>query len=312
MPKRAPRLQTFAEKFNTWVGNRFGWNQRRNFVLGHTDKRREELLATLHEFLLAEKVDVKIWHLWWDESIGLFCIGRNEFGFHLDGELNRDGWHCICTFHILHVLLEMTKPNNDILFVFFEYFDCTENIVRIWICIVTWKIKPFSICFALVLPAESSQKCTKESWEDRRIHFVTSEEGTLFDIDRRSLVRLSLNDDSESNVLKAFRTGAANRSERDIMNHVLVLEMFQRFSNTQTYLNKQTMSWCKDFLWGHMFLIAFVKVGRKMLTGDSASFCVKAWHTNKNIATWADISVLVCLVKVAELWEWLTWLRGRS
>ena len=30
------------------------------FVLGHTDKRREELLATLHEFLLAEKVDVKI------------------------------------------------------------------------------------------------------------------------------------------------------------------------------------------------------------------------------------------------------------
>ena len=28
-------------------------------------------------------------------------------------------------------LLEMTKPNNDILFVFFEYFDCTENVVRI-------------------------------------------------------------------------------------------------------------------------------------------------------------------------------------
>ena len=34
-------------------------------------------------------------------------------------------------FMFLHVLLEMTKPNNDILFVFFEYFDCTENIVRI-------------------------------------------------------------------------------------------------------------------------------------------------------------------------------------
>ena len=28
-------------------------------MLGHTNKRREELLATLHEFLLAEKVDVK-------------------------------------------------------------------------------------------------------------------------------------------------------------------------------------------------------------------------------------------------------------
>ena len=45
-----------------------------------------------------------------------------------------------------------------------------------------------------------------------------------------------------SNVLKAFRPGVANKSEGDIMEHVLVLEMFQRFSNTQTYLNKQTMS----------------------------------------------------------------------
>ena len=62
---------------------------------------------------------------------GIFCIGRSEFVFHLDGEINRDGLHCICTFHVLHVLLEMTKPNNNILFVFFEYFDCTENIVRI-------------------------------------------------------------------------------------------------------------------------------------------------------------------------------------
>ena len=41
----------------------------------------------------------------------------------------------------------------------------------------------------------SSTKCTKESEEDRRIHFVTSEEGTLFDIDRRSLFLLPLNDD---------------------------------------------------------------------------------------------------------------------
>ena len=107
----------------------------------------------------------------WDESIGLLCIGRSEFVFHLDGEIIRDGWQRVCTFHVLHVLLEMTKPNNDILFVFFEYFDCTENIVRIWICIVTWKIKPFSICFALFLSTERSQNCTKESWEDRRIHF---------------------------------------------------------------------------------------------------------------------------------------------
>ena len=179
---------------------------------------------------------------------------------------------------------------------------------------VEWHGK--SIYFPYLLLSFSSTKttkCTKESWEDRRIHFVTSEEGTLFDIDRRSLVSFCLSMMmARATFWKAFRTGVANRSEGDIMNHVLVLEMFQQFSNTQTYLNKQTMSWCKDFLWGHVFLIAFVKVGRKMLTGDSASFCVKAWHTNKNIATWADISVLVCLVKVAELWEWLTWLRGRS
>ena len=80
------------------------------------------------------------------------------------------------------------------------------------------------------------------SEEGRRIHFVTSEEGTLFDIDRRSLVWFCLSMMMASNVLKAFRTGVASKSEGDIMEHVLVLEMFQRFSNTQTYLNKQTMS----------------------------------------------------------------------
>ena len=31
------------------------------------------------------------------------------------------------------------------------------------------------------------------------------------------------------------------------MNHVLVLEMFQRFSNTQTYLNKQPCLDVKTF-----------------------------------------------------------------
>ena len=126
---------------------------------------------------------------------------------------------------------------NDILFVFFEYFDCTENTVRIWICIVTWKIKPFSIFFALVLSTESSQKCTKESWEDRRIHFC--------DFGRRNFIWHWLEKSSvfclsmmiaRATFWKAFRTGVANISEGDIMNHVLVLEMFQRFSN----LFKQT------------------------------------------------------------------------
>ena len=80
------------------------------------------------------------------------------------------------------------------------------------------------------------------SEEGRRIQCVTSEEGALFDIDRRSLVWFCLSMMMASNVLKAFRTGVANRSEGDIIEHVLVLEMFQRFSSTQTYLNKQTMS----------------------------------------------------------------------
>ena len=95
--------------------------------------------------------------------LDIFCIGRSEFVFHLDGEINRDGWHRICTSHILHVLLEMTKPNNNILFVFFEYFDCTENTVRIWIRRVTWKIYIFSISFALVFAGEVHEGIVRRS-----------------------------------------------------------------------------------------------------------------------------------------------------
>jgi hypothetical protein len=50
---------------------------------------------------------------------GLFYIGRTVM---VD---------IVCLCHSLHVLLERTKTNNDIFFVFFEYFDCTENTVRI-------------------------------------------------------------------------------------------------------------------------------------------------------------------------------------
>ena len=44
---------------------------------------------------------------------------------------------------------------------------------------------------------------------------------------------------------------------------VFVLEMFQQFSNTQTYLNNQTMSWCEDFLDEMRFLIAFVQLAER-------------------------------------------------
>ena len=84
--------------------------------------------------------------------------------------------------------------------------------------------------------------------------------------------------------------------------------------NTQTYLNKQTMSWCKDFLWRHVFLIAFVKLTERCQLATPHLFCVKEWHINKNHSDMSrDISVsCLCAVKVAELWDWLTWLRGRS
>ena len=89
----------------------------------------------------------------------------------------------------------------------------------------------------------SARRKTEEEYEElvRRIHFVTLEEG-IFDVARRSLVRFCLSMMKESNVVKEFRTGVANKSEGDIMEHVLVFEMFQRVSNTQTHLNKQTMS----------------------------------------------------------------------
>ena len=64
---------------------------------------------------------------------------------------------------------------------------------------------------------------------------MTSEEGTLFDIDWRSLFWFCLAMMMACNVLKVFRTGVANRSEGDIIEHVLVLEMFQRFSNTNLF-----------------------------------------------------------------------------
>ena len=55
-----PKAPDFAEKFKT-LGLEFDLSEtdHGSFVLGHTDKRREELLATLHEFLQVETVEVK-------------------------------------------------------------------------------------------------------------------------------------------------------------------------------------------------------------------------------------------------------------
>ena len=42
------------------------------------------------------------------------------------------------------------------------------------------------------------------------------------------------------------------------------------------------MSLCKDFLWRHVFLIAFVKLTERCQLATPHLFCVKEWHTNKN------------------------------
>ena len=33
--------------------------------------------------------------------------------------------------HMMQLLLEMAKPYNDMFFISFDYFDCTENTVRL-------------------------------------------------------------------------------------------------------------------------------------------------------------------------------------
>ena len=88
---------------------------------------------------------------------------------------------------------------------------------------------------------------------------------------------LSLNDDGKSNVLKAFITRVANRSEGDIMNHVLVLEIFQQFSNTQTYLNKSCLD-VKTFCEDTCFVIAFVKLTETCLLATPHILCQGVTH----------------------------------
>ena len=107
------------------------------------------------------KGGVKIWHLWWDESIWYFLHWKKWIWFS-PWWWAQPWWltlylHVSCSTRFIGDD-ETQQRYTDILFVFFEYFDCTENIVRIWICIVTWKIKPFSICFALVFAGRSARR----------------------------------------------------------------------------------------------------------------------------------------------------------
>ena len=68
----------------------------------------------------------------------------------------------------------------------------------------------------------------------------------------------------------------------------LVFEMFPRFSNTLTYLNKQTISWCKDFLWRHVFLNVFLWSWQKDVNiWLRICFVSRNDTSTRNISTWA-------------------------
>ena len=247
----------------------------------------------------------------------LFCIERSVFVFfYLDGELNHDGWHLLCMPHMMQLLLEMAKPYNDMFFVSFVYFECTENAMQLWIRRMKWKTDIFSISFTLV----SSTKNSFVKYERKSLPAHTG----ISIWTCTSLICLSMM--KECNVLKAFRTGVANKSEGDIMDtfaeliwktedntflvRTLAFEMFPRFSNTQTYWNKQTMSWCKDFLWRHVFLIVFLWSWQKdvNMRHSCPLFCVKE-VTRQQETKQQEQRHLACLcgVKVAELWDRLTW-----
>ena len=78
---------------------------------------------------------------------------------------------------------------------------------------------------------------TEEEYEEflpvvRRIHFC--------DFRRRNFELTLIGEFSL--ILSLDDERVANKSDGDIMEYVLVFEMFQRFSNTQTYVNKQTIS----------------------------------------------------------------------
>ena len=139
-----------------------------------------------------------------------------------------------CTFRAICVLVVKCIRR------FHLYFLCMENAMELWMCGMKWKIDTFSISFSLVL-----------LW---RIHFWLAEEGTfgqrlIWFVSRWWKTCATFWRHSELKLPTYLRETSWKRT--------LVFEMFPRFSNTQTCLNKETMSWCKDFLWRHAFVSFF-------------------------------------------------------
>jgi hypothetical protein len=66
------------------------------------------------------------------------------------------------------------------------------------------------------------------------------------------------------------------------MEYVLVFEMFQRFSNTQTYVNKQTISWWKETFCDDMCFWSFLWSWQKDVNMRlRICFVSRKWHVNK-------------------------------
>ena len=114
--------------------------------------------------------------------------------------------------HSLHVLLQTTKPYNNIFFVFFEYFDLHGEHSEDLNLYSDMENQTIFHIFHFSFRRRRPRSARRNREKIVEFIFVTSEEGTLFDIDWRSLVWFCLSMLMASNVLKAFRTGVAKRS----------------------------------------------------------------------------------------------------
>ena len=178
--------------------------------------------------------------------------------------------------------------------------------MQLWMCGMKWKIDIFSISFTFVLPTETSV------WTCG------------------SLVCLSMMKEL-CHVVKAFRTWVANKSEKDIVTenvtfaefylevrrqHVFGWERWclKCFHVFQTLKHVETNKPCLDVKFSRVemrfceFLWTLAK--RCQHAAFIRIFVSRKWDVNRKRQSnrCRDFSCLrLCAVKVAELWDRLTW-----
>ena len=185
---------------------------------------------------------------------------------------------------------------------FHIYFGCMENAMQLWMCEMKWKTDTFSISFTFVLATENSV------WTCG------------------SLVCLSMMKEL-CNVLKAFRTWVASKSEGDIMKenvafaeslfesrrqHVFGWERWclKCFHVFQTLKHVLTNKPCHDVKISRfdMRFASFCERWHKDVNmRHSSAFCVKeVTRQHKETKQQVQRHLRLCAVKVAELWDRLT------